>query len=364
MIVGNAVWGEITPSDAPGTSASGRLDALNEQVAYIGRVWWPSRTGSKNISNIHWYNGSAVNGTYTVTVGLQDIGTANLPDGTFDQSTTHSNTLAAGHVDSALGSTRTVSYGDVVCAVFKMTSYSSGRVQPTGLGLGSTTARTFGWTFSKWDSSGTWSTITNTGMLPNIVFEFDDATYGTFEGAMPCFIAGASETYNSSTAGTGLGTGDERALRFTVSQDTVMDGGILYVSTAGTTSDFDVVLYNGTTALATQSFTADSALGTGGTRVQFNCAPQTLTSGNTYYLAIKPTSANNVSIYAFDYADAAFPPMMYGGLATAEYDCRADAGAWQNPSGSTSRTPWFFPKISAMSDGAGGGGGAHAATFS
>lgn len=357
MIVGNAIWGEMTPSDAPLTTATGRLDALNEQVGYIGRVWWPSRTGTKNISDIHWYNGSAVNGTYTVTVGLQDISATNVPDGTFDQSTTHSDTLAAGAVTSTLGATRTVSYGDYVCVVFKMTAYSTGRVQPTGLGLGALNARTYGYTFSKWDSAGDWSTITNTGLLPNFVFEFDDATYGTFDGCTPNFTAINTETYNNATAGTGLGTGDERALRFTVSQDTVFDGGILYVSTAGTTSDFDVVLYNGTTALATETFTGDSSLATGGMRVQFNCAPQTLSSGNTYYLSVKPTTANNLSIVSLTYSDAAFAKMMYGGLATAEYDCRADAGAWQAPAGSDARAPWFFPKISAMSDGAGGGGG-------
>jgi hypothetical protein len=82
-----------------------------------------------------------------------------------------------------------------------------------------------------------------------------------------------------------------------------------------------------------------------------------LASGATYYAAFKPTTANSITIYSATFADADHLQLLFGGLLVAGYDCRADAGAWQNPAGSDLRVPLFALSISGIDDGAGGLGG-------
>lgn len=339
-------------------SAAIRLDAANEQGAMCGRVAWASRTGSKNITAIHWVESSAVAGTFTCRIGLQDMSAAaqGVPDGTFDQFVDVTSSTN-GRNTATLGSARTVAFHDELAVVWKMTAYTSGRVQPSGLSArGATDVPRFSG-FCRVDTAGDWSVPSTVAQLANVVFEFDDGSFGWMEGGTPCITAINVEAYNSGTAGAGLGTGDERALRFTVNQPLSIDGIRGWLATAGATSDFDAVLYNGTASLmsisydATKSWTPTQAM-----RDTFFFGDIALATGNTYYAAIKPTTANNVTIYTATFADANHAKLMYGGLLTVGYDCRADAGAWQNNAGSDTRVPLFSLSVTGVDAGGSGGG--------
>src|SRR5688572_7468331 len=107
----------VTPSLATAlTIASANA---SDQLAQIGRVVFNERTGSKNITKVHFLFGSVTksNGS-TVRVSLQDVDLANgpviRPDGVVDQSETIAN-ADAGFVSNAwytatLDTSRAVSY--------------------------------------------------------------------------------------------------------------------------------------------------------------------------------------------------------------------------------------------------------------
>ena len=91
----------------------------------------------------------------------------------------------------------------------------------------------------------------------NVVLEFTDGTFGTLEASM---IASAfsSTTFNLGSAA------DEIAMPFTVPVPLQIDGLRTIVAPAAATSNFDLVLYEGTTALQTVSFDGNAVAASGG----------------------------------------------------------------------------------------------------
>lgn len=177
----------------------------------------------------------------------------------------------------------------------------------------------------------------------NILFEFTDGSFGSFIDAYP-YTTITTTAYNTGSAA------DELALEFTVPISVQVEGAwVVGLQPAGAL--VDIVLYNGTTVMATVSVD-DNWVGSGAaprpTRIPFATVQQ-FDPGNTYHLAYKPTTANNVSMYDFTFSSAAHMAAWPGGtsfyLAT-----RVDAGAWTPL---TTRRPLMGLYMSGISSGAG-----------
>jgi hypothetical protein len=128
-----------------------------------------------------------------------------------------------------------------------------------------------------------------------------------------------------------------------------------WVSVWSNTVDFDVVLYDGTTALQTVSFDGNAISGSGGTRhfLQSWASEQELAANTTYRLAVKPTTASTVRIDYFDVNAAGhMTPHAFGQFGTTS---RVDGGSWA--AATTTRRLHAGLRFSAFHDGAGGGGG-------
>lgn len=126
--------------------------------------------------------------------------------------------------------------------------------------------------------------------------------------------------------------------------------------TQSTDTTFDIVIYQGTTALQTSSF--DTAQMNGFNRnmrhsLVMSGTPATLTSGIEYIVALKPTTTTNITIFGYTFATSGDKTSL-GGL-NPKYYTRTNAGAWTE---TTLRVPFgdlCFANIN--------GGGGYSANF-
>ena len=184
---------------------------------------------------------------------------------------------------------------------------------------------------------------TKAGSAAYLTIGYSDGTYE------PIFLL----PVNSQTTYTNFNSSsvpDERALRFSLPYPVTVQG---FWGDFGYGANFDIVLYEGTTALLTYSVVnvnkqAGSQYGT----YLFNSSVN-LSKDTVYRLAIKPTTTTNVSVLEITVNTAAMLDMLSGGQAF-HFSSRADAGAWSD---TTTRRPIMGLILSAADDGVGGGGG-------
>lgn len=312
----------------PAVATTLLIDATGEKVGFIGPVWNKDRA-TKNITKVGFRFGAVTKaGGSGLTLSLQTVDLANGPPGRPDETQDQTVAIANGdaafasntwYQTAALSAARTVAFGEMLGIVIE---YDGGGrlgadsvVISASSSIGSGAKSNVGSPALK--TGGTWA---HADVVSNVVLEFDDGTFGTLLDSYP--YSGITTTaYNSGSAA------DEFALEFTVPVQMKVDGAwVPVIAAAG--ADFDVVLYQGTTALATASVDANTVVGNTvarPSRVLF--AEQVLSPGNTYRLAVKPTTANNVTIYDFVVSDAnhlqAWPLGTSAYLAT-----RVDAGDW------------------------------------
>jgi hypothetical protein len=336
-------------------NTSSVIDATGEKFAWIGRVWNKTRE-TKSIRKVGFRFGSVTKaGGSGLTISLQNVDTTNgppyQPDGTQDQSVAIAN-ADAGFVTNAyyltgnLSADRSVAYGELIAVVAE---YDGGGR------LGADAVHFIGMS-ANFATDGliagpgcvlltaSWA---GANMIPNILLEFSDGTYGTLDGARP----GSSVTgvaFNSGSAA------DEIAMEFTVPFACKCDGAWIYLQ-AASGADFDAVLYEGTTAVATVSVDANAISAAASPRLCRVSWPEvTLSTSATYRLALKPTTGNNVTAYSINVADNAYLQAWPGGEGWV-YTDRVDGGSWAAPT--TTRRPTMGLRFSAIDDGAGSGGG-------
>ena len=343
------------------------IDATGEKAAQSGQVWFPARTGSKTIDKVHFRFGTVTKaGGSGLNLSLQDVslttGPPKQPDGTVDQyraiangeATFASNTwYTSGLITSDgtdTGTKRTVNYGDQLAVVLE---YDGGGRLGADSVVMSMFAMDGAGQFNNYGLgalyTASWASVYQ-GI--DIVLEFSDATFGTIssgQGVMPAkAIATASFAVNTAGA-------DEYALEIKFPFPVKLDGAWFHAATA-VGSDFEIVLYSGTTAL--QTVTVDyNAIGINATRIVEVVFPETALTANTLYrLAIRPTTTVAVQLYYLDVNNAAFLDLLPGGQAFA-YSTRVDQGAWSATT--TTRRLFGGVRISSLSDGVGGGGGSY-----
>lgn len=303
------------------------IDATGEKFAMCGGVWTPTQ-GTKSIRKVGFVFGSSITkaGGSALTLSLQSVDTATgppiQPDGTQDQTVAIANgsiTASTFLLSGALSADRSVSYGEQVCAVIEFDG--AGRLGSDSITIGavprnSANAVTYP---NSVLYTASWATFAR---VPIIVFEFSDGSYGTLDGASVFSSYTAYAAYNSSS-----GT-DEYALKFSPPVNGTITGVSLGVTVA-TGADFDVVLYNGTTSVASVSIDANTWDATASSLGYIPFPATSVSAGTTYYLALKPTTTNNVTVAFNTVASNSYLGALPQGTGWVR-SSRADAGSWSD----------------------------------
>ena len=159
---------------------------------------------------------------------------------------------------------------------------------------------------------------------PPIVIHYNDGSVAYVDGAWPIATRTAI-TYNS-----GTGTFDEYALKYTAPLRMSVIGMWAHFNSLAANAAFQMVAYNGTTALQTATGSVyawyESGIN-GGSYIARWAEPVEMAAGDVRRFSVKPTTTNNVVLTVLTAANAAhlagFP---LGSAATLSK--RLDAGAW------------------------------------
>jgi hypothetical protein len=329
-ITGESAWlgFDRNLSLAPGF-ASTSISAAAEKLALLGRLFNADRA-ARQISKIGFRFGGTVSkgGGSTIVVSLQDVLTGTGPVGRPDEVPDESFTIANGdagfaanswYMAGSLSASRPVSFGEPLAVVFEFGTYGGSDV----VQFASVNAALKGSCHVALKSGGAWSAVS--GVVPNVLFEFTDGSFGTLKGAVPA-KGWNTHTYKQDTAGA-----DEHALEFVLPFPCKVDGAGVCMSASAGTIDFEIVLYDGTAPLANGTATIDAnTVRDTSTRtydVPFT-APVALEANRVYRLAIKPVAASgNVSVHSVD-VDAGGHLQAWPMGAGWSYTSRVDLGNW------------------------------------
>lgn len=343
---------------AGATFTSSVIDATGEKFAWSGRVWTPNRS-TKSIRTVGFLFGTVTKaGGSGLTVSLQNVSTAatpTQPDETQDETVAIANGDAgfatnAWYQTGSLSADRSVAFGESLSVVVEYNG--SGRLSSDAVNFRNLTNSLFGGapyhTPACALKTASWATLP---VVPNVILGFSDGTFGTLHGAFPT-SAMATNDFNSGSAT------DEYALEFSVPYPCKAAGFWAYMRVASTSADFDIVLYDGTTAMTggTVSFDANQVSASAAeSYVEGLFSEQiSLAANTTYRLALKPTTANSVRAIHLDVASAShFQAHDLG--AAGVLTSRVDGGSWA--AATATRRPFMGLLLDAFDDGAGGGGG-------
>lgn len=338
----------IDVANAPATINPTVIDAANERHILYGLVQW-SDGGTHDIASVHWRCGTA-GGTvnYTLRVSLRDpdftTSTPGRDDGVVDQFATHVNPTAATNFTSTLDSARAgVAHGDYLCVVFDFSAWTSGTFAPTCYQMGTNTRKAWVPGVSHFDGV---STYTEQSAVPMITFEASDGTIGQFFGGLPRGTI-TTLSFNNTSAQRRV------ALEFSVGHNLWAGVMAFMANNWGTTyAPFSLHFMQGATDLFTKAFDPQVMHSVNASRfAEAPFADIALTSGNTYRVAIEPTSNVNIQVQYLDVSTASHLDTLAPNHAYATYD----GSSWAAPT--TTRIPFAFWGIAAVEDGAGGGGG-------
>lgn len=346
------IWVPPYPLATISNPTSAVIDATGEKVAYIGQVHIPDGV-SRSIQRVQFMFGSVTKaGGSGLTASLQDVDFANgppfQPDGTQDQTVAIANgdaTFATNtwHRSGTLSSNRSVADGDWLAFVVEFDG--SGR-------LGSDSAAIAFMFNSNPPSSnfgvshytGSWAQVSAT---INLVLEFSDGTFGTLLGSFPQAVTGVTVAFNSGSAA------DEIGMEFVAPFTGTINGAwALFQIASG--ADAELVLYSGTTALATAVLDANvirQTTASNRTYVSFG-SEVPVTQGQTYRLILKPTTGNGVTLLFQTLAHADHRSVLPFG-AGYDYVTRVDGGAFAAPD--TTRRPVMGVRYNKLTVGSGGG---------
>lgn len=192
--------------------------------------------------------------------------------------------------------------------------------------------------------TGSW---TKSASSPIVSLGYDDGSYPPMFGGFPSVTAFASTSFNVNT-----GTFDEYGFVWTAPFAGRLRG-IVGVITPAAGADFEVIRYTGTTADETLVRDGDINGSSGSRPFYANFATGlTFARGDTIRVALRPTTANGITINVLTVASAAILESFFGTDFTL---CRRlNQGAWTDES---TMAPLLFPIFDQLDDAVGGGGG-------
>ena len=288
-----------------GTGAT--MNLATEESFLIGQVFFPARTDSKTISaagsgRIFWVSASGVtfaNGGTNLRVGIQDVAATGLPDGTFDvfaDLVGGTDTITSSVLQNTLmeSGTKSLSYGQTIAIGMEMTTRAGAdqvtqdRVDLTYAFGGAQTV-----TFPYGVHLGAKSPI-----IPQFLIKFDDGTFG--------WIYNAGLLWNTNNTGpveisfNSGSTPDEYAGIISFAVDVQIDGIGVSVGAVASADDFELILYSdplGTPAVIESVAPDPDFIGVANNTPYYRLlsTPRTLTAGTKYGIALRPTTANNIT---------------------------------------------------------------------
>jgi hypothetical protein len=282
----------------------------------------------------------------TSRLGLYTIDTSGNPTTTLYGGSNYGTFTPAANTYSevTLGTSASATMSEWVAMVLEFDS-STGNMQVSPSN-GTSSAIHFGY-LNKF--SGTWSKLAFGQMICGHVYYSDGGGTWPFSGMAPFTAATEGGNYNSTTGGA-----DEYAIKMTFpTPDRIV--GAWHNFAAGTAADYDIVLYNGTTAERTLSVDgAYVSTTTGfGERHYLFSSGYDVAAGTTLRMAIKPTTTNNVTyrrrtLFSADSVQSLGLPS-----GTCESK-RLDSGSWTD---TTTLIPDIGFILDQFDNGAGAGGG-------
>lgn len=334
------------------------IDATGEKAAFVGPVWFADRTSTKAIRKVGFSFGTVTKaGGSGLTVSLQNASASSgppfQPDETQDQTVAIANgdagfTSNAWYQTGNLSADRTVNFGEFVAVVIEYDG--SGRLSSDAVnirGIGSSASGPFHFANTVLKTGGSWAAQI---IIPNVILEFSDGSFGTLGGAFP-LSACTFQSYAANTAGT-----DEYALAFRFPGPVTLEGcGGIWFHDSG--SDAEVILYSGTTAERTvvvDSTQGTAAAGSGRAAQILFSSSYALSANTTYYLALRPTTNNNVNLFYHDVSAAGHFASHIGGTDWTIIG-RLNQGSWG--AATTTRRPFMWPILAGIADDAGGAAG-------
>ncbi len=337
-------------SSSVGTAST--LNATGETTQIVGSVFLENPLGgSKTISaagggKIVWFTGTVTfaNAGTTFVVSIQDVSTASSPgqgDGVNDVSVTYTGggggvTGTAVQQSVMASGSKTIANGDLIAIVLSMTArggVDSIAVQhaPTGTEVN---ANILGGSIVE-NTTGVYA---NTSAYPMAYIVFDDGSVGYMYGfAMQAAI-------NTVTINSGTGTADEYGNLIKLPYTFYALGIEVMVSLAGNSSDFELLLYSDPLGTPTvqRTLTADATMASATATTRFVglyfSTPYMMSANTPVAITCRPTTVNNLSIYAFDgdgvKSDKIHPPNNYV-YAVRRLD---NTGAFSDYNGGTAKT--------------------------
>lgn len=328
MTLRTALGYAAPPANFTGAPAwtSTLIDAAAEKAAFVFQV---PRTG--NIRTVRFMTGTVTTGD-TLKVGLYTLDTSGDPTAT-PYGGMVAQTVAVADGDDNVEKTVTLATdaaavaGDFVALVISFNSYVAGNLNVRITAGGGVGFFPYGDAYTtSWTKSGT------SGVF---ALAYDDGVYEYSHNVEPWTSAFAGISFASNTAGA-----DEYGNRFALPYPVRIRGAFANLAVPAA-SDYELLLYDGTTAL--QTLTVDGgycAATTQRGRIFLFNTPQIVPAAAVRRLAIRPTTTNAVVLWAGTVGVAA--AMNAAPMGADCYQCkRIDQGAWDD-TGTTIR-PFIYP---------------------
>lgn len=328
--------------------ASALIDATGERIAFCGPAWFQERTGTKTIVRVQFSFGTVSKGGGSgLTVSLQDVSTAAVPmqpDGTQDQTVAIANANASFVSNTwirtdAFSASRDVAFGENLAVVIEFDGsgrQGSDAVNVRGVRTVSSAVAHFSVTTLR-SAAGVW---TSQAIIPNILLEFSDGTFGTILGGFPVSNVSWYLVRPASSP-------NEAGLQFSFPGTERVDVASAVIDQGH--NDCQLTLYADTTALRTcdlpwghaRHLPATNNEGARPANMVLDGA-ETLDGGEAYILGFKQIEANDAlssGLYYYEVEHADHWQAHAGGLDWMAVD-RTDAGAWtERPL----RRPFLWP---------------------
>ncbi len=286
------------------TVSNNTIDAAGESVTFIGHMLLSSGPGTtKTISSsngkIHWRPGANTfaNASTNLRISIQDVGATGYEDGTPDvyaDLVGGTDTITTSVINSTAmeSGTKDITHGDLVAVSFELTARGGAdSVIVTRTGTSA---------IMPYCTEDTGSGPVKRAALPLVTVEFNDGTLGWFSNDSTVWSHAVSTAFGSSS------TPDEYALVFRLPFPATAIGLYARLSGVAATDDFEAILYSDPlgTPVAQRTITQDADLTGLGQSYERSITAYSLLAATDYAVAIRPTTANTLSLTQYDYGSA------------------------------------------------------------